>query len=139
VSHQGLSSDVAHINQVLSRHGQEEFGITETLGELGLDYLDLFLVHWPMGNSTGKNTFDYNAVWKSMEKLVRPVNGTRFIGISNFNPKQLEDLLKTATVKPKVHQFELHPYLQQPDYIKKNLDLGISVTAYGKSVAIANA
>jgi alcohol dehydrogenase (NADP+) len=85
-----------------------------------------------MGNSTGNNTFDYNAVWKGMEKLVRPTKGTRFIGISNFNPKQLEDLLKTATIKPKVHQFELHPYLQQPDYIKKNLDLGISVTAYGK-------
>jgi alcohol dehydrogenase (NADP+) len=83
-----------------------------------------------MGNSTGNNTFDYKGVWKGMEKLVRPEKGTRFIGISNFNPTQLEDLLKTATIKPKVHQFELHPYLQQADYVKTNFDHGITVTAY---------
>jgi diketogulonate reductase-like aldo/keto reductase len=41
------------------RHGREEFGINETLDQLGLDYLDLFLVHWPVGNSTGSNTYDH--------------------------------------------------------------------------------
>jgi len=114
----------------MEQHGQEDFGIKETLSELQLDYLDLFLVHWPMGNSTGNNTFDYKQVWQGMEKLVRPEKGTRFIGISNFNPTQLEDLLKIATIKPKVHQFELHPYLQQSDYVKTNFNHNITVTAY---------
>jgi len=113
-----------------SRHGREEFAIQETLKELDLNYLDLFLVHWPMGNSTGNTTFDYIPTWKAMEKLVRPKNGTRFIGISNFSPAQLENLLKSATIKPKVHQIELHPYLQQPDYLSTNFAHNITVTAY---------
>jgi diketogulonate reductase-like aldo/keto reductase len=46
----------------IDRHGREEFGLRETLNELQLDYLDLWLVHWPMGNSTGRNTMDYKTV-----------------------------------------------------------------------------
>jgi alcohol dehydrogenase (NADP+) len=65
-----------------------------------------------------------------MEELVRPSQGTRFIGISNFNPAQLEDLLKIAQIKPKVHQFEAHPYLDQSDYVGRHKDLGITVTGY---------
>jgi alcohol dehydrogenase (NADP+) len=83
-----------------------------------------------MGNSTGNSTFDYKPVWKAMEKLVRPEKGTRFIGLSNFNPVQFEDVLKIATIKPKVHQFEVHPYLQQADYVKANFDHNITVVAY---------
>jgi diketogulonate reductase-like aldo/keto reductase len=41
------------------RHGEAEFSIQETLDQLGLDYLDLYLVHWPLGNSTGNTTFDH--------------------------------------------------------------------------------
>lgn len=104
--------------------------MNETLSELDLDYLDLFLVHWPMGNSTGTNTFDYISTWKAMEKVVRPQKGTRYIGISNFSPAQLEDLLKIATIKPKVHQFENHPYLQDTDFVKANFAKNITVTAY---------
>jgi alcohol dehydrogenase (NADP+) len=121
-------SEIIRLLTNIIRHGQEEFAIVETLKELQLDYLDLFLVHWPMGNSTGNSTFDYKPVWKSMEKLVG--RGTRFIGISNFNPVQLEDLLKIATIKPTVHQFELHPYLQQADYLRTNFDHNITVVAY---------
>jgi len=64
-----------------------------------------------------------------MEKLVG--KGTRYIGISNFNPAQLDDLLKSTTIKPKAHQFELHPYLPQQDYVEANFKMGIeSVIAY---------
>jgi alcohol dehydrogenase (NADP+) len=65
-----------------------------------------------------------------MEKLVRPTRGTRFLGISNFNPSQLDALLKIAKIKPYVHQFEAHPYLPQTSYVERNLKEGITVTAY---------
>ena len=51
-----------------------------------------------------------------MERLVG--RGTRFIGMANFSPKQVDDVLKVATVKPKVLQVELHPYLPQTEFVK---------------------
>jgi alcohol dehydrogenase (NADP+) len=65
-----------------------------------------------------------------MEKLVRPEKGTRFIGISNFSPTQVRDVVGNATIKPKVHQFELHPYLQQQDWVEENFKYDITVTGY---------
>jgi alcohol dehydrogenase (NADP+) len=65
-----------------------------------------------------------------MEKLVRPDRGTRFLGLANFSPKQVDDILRVATIKPKVHQMELHPYLQQKDFVESNFRQNISVTAY---------
>jgi len=64
-----------------------------------------------------------------MEKLVRPT-GTRFIGISNFSPAQLDNLLKIATIKPKTHQIEVHPYLQQTEFLEKHVKQNITVVAY---------
>jgi alcohol dehydrogenase (NADP+) len=65
-----------------------------------------------------------------MEKLVRPEKGTRFIGLSNHSPSQVKDVVEIATIKPKVHQFESHPYLQQNDFVKQNMAYGITVTGY---------
>jgi alcohol dehydrogenase (NADP+) len=65
-----------------------------------------------------------------MEKLVKPDGQVRFIGISNYSPKQLDALLAVATIKPKVHQFELHPYLQQNDFVKSHHEKNISMMAY---------
>jgi alcohol dehydrogenase (NADP+) len=129
------------------RHGKEEAALNESLDQLGLDYLDLWLIHWPLGSSGSVNSYDYSKVgyispsmnldsdrflktWKAMEKLVRPSRGTRFIGIANFSPEQLDDILKIATIKPKVHQMELHPYLQQQEFVEANMKSNISVTAY---------
>lgn len=67
--------------------------------------------------------------WKRMEKLV-PKKLTRFIGISNFSPRQLDEVLAVATIKPKVLQVELHPYLQQSDFVASTLKKGITVTAW---------
>src|ERR1700712_4525333 len=64
-----------------------------------------------------------------MEKLVE-LKLTRFIGISNFSPKQVENILAPATIKPKVHQIEIHPYLQQQEFITSLQSKGIDVTAY---------
>ena len=67
--------------------------------------------------------------WLAMEKLL-DTGKVRHIGISNFSPHQLYQLLKQTTIKPAVHQFELHPYLQQVDFVQWHQDNGIDVTAY---------
>jgi len=112
------------------RHGLEEQNIGEVLDQLQLDYLDLFLVHWPMGNTTGTYIYDHVNVWKAMEKLVRPKRGTRFIGISNHSPEQVDEIMEIATIRPKIHQFELHPYLQQTAWVEQNFKMNITVVGY---------
>lgn len=64
-----------------------------------------------------------------MEELLE-TGKVRNIGVSNFSPKQLEDLIRRSSIKPAVHQFELHPYLQQTEWVQWHQDNGISVTAY---------
>ncbi|RFS26520.1 aldo/keto reductase [Chitinophaga silvatica] len=79
----------------------------ESLAKLKTDYLDLYLIHWPV---KGK----YKDTWKALEKLYAD-GRIKAIGVSNFLQHQLEDLLQTANVVPMVNQLEFHPYLvQQP-------------------------
>ena len=63
-----------------------------------------------------------------MEQLIN--RGTRYIGTSNFNPKQVDELLAAATIKPKAIQIELHPYLPQQYYVDKLQKAGMTVEAY---------
>lgn len=79
-------------------------GFEETLRKLGLDYLDLYLIHRPRGDVKGS--------WKAMEELYK-AGKIRAIGISNFAPNQLADLLSYAQVKPVVNQIEAHAFFQQ--------------------------
>ena len=64
-----------------------------------------------------------------MEKLLDG-GKTRYIGVSNFDPAQLKDLIKNSNTKPAVHQFELHPYLQQTEWVEWHKDNDIHATAY---------
>jgi len=85
-----------------------------SLERLGMDYLDLYLIHWPVG---GK----YQDTWRALERLYAQKR-IRAIGVSNFMQHHLEDLLNVAEVVPMVNQMEFHPYLvQQPlmDYCKE--------------------
>ena len=87
----------------------------DSLNRLKLDYLDLYLVHWPVD---GK----YKETWRAMEYLYREKR-VRAIGVSNFLQHHLEDLLADAETVPMVNQMEFHPYLVQQDLIdfcKKN-------------------
>ncbi len=82
---------------------------------MGFDYLDLYLVHWPV---RGK----FKDTWKALEKLYKE-KSVKAIGVSNFLIHQLNDLLSTAEISPMVNQVEFHPYLvQQPliDFCFKN-------------------
>ncbi|MGG3871868.1 aldo/keto reductase [Brevibacillus laterosporus] len=87
----------------------------ESLKKLGLDYLDLYLIHWP-------GTDKYADTWKALEKLYKD-GKVRAIGVCNFHKHHLEELMKTAEVKPMVNQIELHPLLSQKElltYCKQN-------------------
>ncbi|GAB7356868.1 hypothetical protein MBLNU459_g7737t2 [Dothideomycetes sp. NU459] len=106
-----------------------EEAIDKTLSDLGLKYLDLYHMHWPVASSKSGNEIQFVDTWKAMVKLVES-GKTRYIGVSNFSPAQLETLLHSTTHKPSVHQMEMHPYLQQNDWLAYHKALGIHVTAY---------
>ena len=102
--------------------------LEQTLSDLGLDYVDLYLMHWPVASASGKNTINYLETWHAMSAI--PSFVARHVGVSNFDPKQLKGLIARSSVKPAVHQFELHPYLQQSEWVQWHKDNGINVTAY---------
>ncbi|APU70809.1 aldo/keto reductase [Companilactobacillus crustorum] len=77
-----------------------------SLQKLGLDYLDLYLIHWPAPG------FEEN--WRAMEDLYK-AGKIHAIGVSNFKAHHIEQLMKTATITPMVDQIETHPYLQEND------------------------
>lgn len=108
-----------------------EEGLNQTLSDLDLDYLDLYLMHWPVGKAplTGEYQYDYIETWHAMEKLLK-TGRVRNIGVSNFSPYQLKRLIRESETKPAVHQMELHPYLQQSKWVKAHQAHGIAVTAY---------
>ncbi|KAK3671935.1 hypothetical protein LTR78_008110 [Recurvomyces mirabilis] len=107
-----------------------ERGLETTLHNLGVGYLDLYHMHWPVSQSIlGSNSIEYRDTWSAMGLLLEK-GLTRHIGVSNFDPEQLKDLLNHTSHPPSVHQMELHPYLQQEDWIKFHEKHGIHVTAY---------
>ncbi|WP_406299624.1 aldo/keto reductase [Embleya sp. NBC_00888] len=79
----------------------------ESVGKLGLDYVDLYLIHWPTPNRDR-----YLDTWRAFEKLLSD-GRVRAIGVSNFQPDHLTRLLEHTALLPAVNQVELHPYLQQ--------------------------
>lgn len=91
------------------RHGYDETleAFDQSLARLGLNYIDLYLIHWPMPRQ-GKMI----ETWQALETLYAN-NRVRAIGVSNFTPVHLQELLETCTVVPMVNQIELHPKFQQ--------------------------
>ena len=95
-----------------------------SLDKLGFDYLDLYLIHWPM-----PKTDKFKETWRALEKLYQ-VKKVRAIGVSNFNINHLEDLKTTATILPMVNQVECHPHLNQQDLQAYCQAEGIKVQAW---------
>ena len=93
-----------------------------SLKKLGLEYLDLYLIHWP-----GKNKF--KDTWRALEKLYND-GRVRAIGVSNFHIHHLEDLLTDAEIKPMVNQVEYHPHLTQKDLLAYCQKEGIQLEAW---------
>lgn len=90
--------------------------LSTSLDELGMEYVDLYLVHWPVVDQT-------EATWRAMEHL-KAEGLTRAIGISNFEPHHLDQLMAGAKVAPAVNQVELHPHLQQHEVRAANAAVG---------------
>ncbi|WP_055105941.1 aldo/keto reductase [Paenibacillus ihumii] len=93
-----------------------------SMNKLGLDYLDLYLIHWPV---KGK----YKETWKALEKLHKD-GRVRSIGVSNFQIHHLEDLLADAEIRPVVNQVELHPLLSQVELREYCKSQGIQIEAW---------
>jgi len=83
----------------------------ESLKALGFDYVDLFLIHWPLPT---RYDGDYVSTWKTLEEFYRE-GRARSIGVSNFQPRHLRRLHAEADIPPAVNQIEVNPYLTQDD------------------------
>ncbi|KII87975.1 hypothetical protein PLICRDRAFT_111896 [Plicaturopsis crispa FD-325 SS-3] len=129
-------------------HARAEEAFKESLENLGLDYVDLYLIHWPQvfkyipgasylpkkddGSYDIVEDWTFNDTWAEMEKIAA-TGKAKAIGVSNFSIKTLEQLFTTAKVVPAVNQVELHPYLSQPELVAYCKSKGIVVTAYTPS------
>ncbi|CAG9580007.1 putative prostaglandin f synthase [Leishmania major strain Friedlin] len=90
---------------------------------LGVEYVDLYLIHWPGPNRS------YIETWRAFEKLYE-MKKVRAIGVSNFEPHHLDDLLANCTVPPMVNQVEMHPHFQQKALRAYCAEKNIAVTAW---------
>lgn len=96
-----------------------------SLDELGLETVDLYLIHWPCpGNDL------YVETWQELERI-RESGRARSIGVSNFAPEHLERLRQETDVKPVLNQIELHPALQQRDIVDYCREHGIEIESWG--------
>ena len=101
-----------------------------TLKDLGLDYVDLYLIHWPAVVKNYENWEEVNAeTWRAMETIYRE-GKARAIGVSNFLPQHLEPLLKTAKITPMVNQIEFRPGYPQTECAKWCMERGILPEAW---------
>lgn len=93
-----------------------------SLKQLGLDYIDLYLIHQPMGDCIG--------AWHAMEEAYK-AGKLRAIGVCNFYPNRLADLCESVEIKPAVNQVELHPFFQQENALALMKEYGVHPEAWG--------
>ena len=113
VRESGLPRDEVFVTSKLNNNRLERDDILRSfdtsLSDMGLEYLDLFLIHWPLPAVS-----DYVARWKVLEEIYAG-GRVRAIGVSNFQPHHLRTLFASTEVRPAVNQIEVHPYLTQDE------------------------
>jgi len=110
-----------------------EGALKASLSRLNLDYVDLYLVHWPVAWKKGTTLVDESIgnleTWKSMERMVE-MKLAKSIGVSNFNEAELQDIFDNCTIKPVVNQVEIHPYFNNFKLQRFCHDNQVYLTAY---------
>lgn len=109
----------------MMRNSAEEIrqSVEVSMSKLGVDYLDLVLIHWPVMDHLQKT-------WSVLEDFVAE-GKVRSLGVSNFNRHHLEDLFKFAKVRPVLNQIEIHPYHTQEENVAYDRSEGLQVEAWG--------
>ncbi|KAF8608380.1 putative GCY1-galactose-induced protein of aldo/keto reductase family [Ceratobasidium sp. AG-I] len=118
-------------------HDDPKRGLEGSLKALDIDYIDLYLIHWPMARRNSRNgpvcqpdeSPTFVETWLGMEKLLE-TGKVKNIGVSNFSIKHLEILLPKATVVPAINQLELHPCYPRYELLEYCQSKGIHLTAY---------
>lgn len=103
----------------------------ETLNQLRLDYLDIYLIHWPIPRGKEKIYKELNIeTWMAMEKL-KEMGKIKMIGVCNFLQRHLENLIQNCNIIPQLNQIEIHPRYQQRELVKYCKDYNMIVEAWG--------
>lgn len=133
----GISREQIFVTTKLwnSDQAKAEKAFADSLARLGLDYIDLYLIHFPVTKTRVQ-------AWKELEKI-HASGRTRSIGVSNYMPRHLDELFAASAVKPVVNQIELHPWLSQAELKKFCESKEIRIEAYsplahGQKVADAS-
>ena len=113
---------ITKVSNAEQREGNIKQAFERQLKRLGVDYIDLYLMHWPQ-------TDTYLETWKQMEEIYKS-GKAKMIGVSNFHQHHLEELLKIATVMPAYNEVELHPLLSQEPLVKYCKSKGIKMISY---------
>lgn len=112
------------LNNAFHAHDDALAAFDRSLEELGLEFVDLFLIHWPLP-AIGL----YTEAWGALEEIYAS-GRARAIGVSNFQPSHLQRVLETGTVVPAVNQVEVHPYLRQDEVRAFDREHGIVTEAW---------
>jgi 2,5-diketo-D-gluconate reductase A len=130
IADSGIPRDELYITSKLSNgnHRPDDVrrSFAETLNNLGVEQLDLFLIHWPLPTLYDG---DYVSTWKAITEFVSE-GRLRSAGVSNFQPAHLNRIISETGVTPAVNQFEVHPYFSNGEARAESTRLGIAVEAH---------
>jgi len=130
IAESGIARDEIYITSKLANANHEpdqvKRSFDQTMTYLGVDQIDLFLVHWPLPTLFGG---DYVSTWKAVAELAAD-GRARSVGVSNFQPAHLERIIAETGITPAVNQVELHPYFANTAVIDACAQHGIAVEAH---------